>query len=244
MRTRLLLTAAIAVTALAAAGAAFAAGPPRIKAGLHYAFLGTLTATPANDTVSVTVVGGNRAALRALLGQPATQTFAYGSRTEFLSWASGVPTVVQAGSLAAGDYVRINVRAAAGASLADIEQTAASLVGDHGTRLSTPTQPLYTVRGKLTAVGDGVVTLDVTGGNRRAMRLLIGQGSSQTFTTGGGTIFLLWQGRMPSVIDASKLTVGDRVVVHVRAAKGSSLTQVESTAATKVGDREPASSGG
>ena len=237
MRTKIFL--AVALTALAAAGAALA-GNGQGKAGVHYVFLGRLTASPDNGAVSLTVAGGNRAALRAMLGQPVAQTFAYATGTEFLSWSAGVPNVVQAGDLAAGDLVRVNVRAPLGASLADIERAAAALVGDHGTELSTPAQPLYTFRGTLTAVGDSSVTLDVRGGNARASRLLIGQDASQTFTTGGQTIFLLWQGKVPTVIDLSKLTVGDKVVVRIRADKGSSLADVESTAAIHVGDREPA----
>jgi hypothetical protein len=47
---------------------------------------------------------------------------------------------------------------------------------------------------------------------------------------------------VPTVIDASKLVVGDRIVVRIRAAKGASLAQVESTPARHIGDREPASS--
>jgi hypothetical protein len=43
------------------------------------------------------------------------------------------------------------------------------------------------------------------------------------------------------VIDASKLVVGDRIVVRIRAAAKSSLAQVAATAARHVGDREPAS---
>ena len=42
------------------------------------------------------------------------------------------------------------------------------------------------------------------------------------------------------MIDASKLVVGDRIVVRIRADKGSSLAQVESTPANHIGDREPA----
>ena len=74
--------------------------------------------------------------------------------------------------------------------------------------------------------------MHVTGGDRRALRLLIGSSTDQTFTFGDETIFLLWQGKVPTVIDASKLVVGDRIVVRIRAAaKGSSLAQVESTPA-------------
>jgi hypothetical protein len=239
MRTKLFLALPLAaLAALVAAACAFAADGR--GGSVHYAFVGQLTAVPGNGGVSITVTGGNRVALRAMLGQPVTQTFAYADSTEFLHWSAGVPGVVGAGDLAAGDYVRVNVRAARDASLADIEQTAATLVGDHGTTLYAPTQPLYRFRGTLTAAGDGTVTLDVEGGDRRAMRLLVGQAASQTFATGDQTIFLLWQGKVPTVIDASQLKVGDRVVVRIRADKGSSLAQVESTAAVHVGDREPA----
>jgi hypothetical protein len=242
MRTKVFLVSALA--ALVAAGAALAdngngkqVGRAR---GIHYLFVGQLTATPTNGGVSITVEGGNRVALRAMLGQPVAQTFAYGDGTEFLKWSQGVPTVVQAGDLVAGDYVRVHVRAARGASLADIEQQPAALVGDHGSQLNKPSQPLYRFRGKLTAVGDSSVTLDVRGGNRRALRLLVGQSSSQTFATGDQTIFLLWQGKVPTVISLSQLEVGDRVVVRIRADQGSTLAQVESTPAVHVGDREPA----
>jgi hypothetical protein len=235
MRTKILL--ATVAAALLATGAAFAGNGP---AKMRYSFLGQLTATPANGGVSITVVGGTRAALRAMLGQPVTQTFAYGANTEFLKWASGAPTIVQASDLAAGDYVRVNVRAPRDSSLAELEQQPAGIVGDHGTTLSTPDKPLWLFRGTLTSATSTAVTVHVTGGDRRAMKLLIGQSSDQTFTVGGETIFLLWQGKVPTVIDASKLVAGDRIVVRVRADKGSSLAQVEATAANHVGDREPA----
>jgi hypothetical protein len=137
--------------------------------------------------------------------------------------------------------VWVHVRAPRGSSLADIEKIDAGIVGDHGTELYKPDKPLYLFRGKLTAVGgDGSVTVDVSGGNHRAMRLMIGAAPSETFSTDSGTIFLLWQGKVPTVIDASKLVVGDRIVVRIRAAAKSSLAQVEATAANHVGDREPA----
>jgi hypothetical protein len=238
MHTKIFL--ATVASALLAASAAFAGNGPARQHGMHYAFLGQLTATPANGGVSITVVGGTRAALRAMLGQPVTQTFAFGTNTEFLKWANGLPTIVQAGDLAAGDYVRVNVRAPRNATLAEIEQQPSGLVGDHGTTLNTPDNPLYEFRGTLSSASSTAVTLHVTGGTRRAMKLLIGQSADQTFTVGGETIFLLWQGKVPTVIDASKLVVGDKVVIRIRADKGSSLAQVEATAANHVGDREPA----
>jgi hypothetical protein len=228
---------ATAAAALLATGAAFAGNGP---AKMHYAFLGQLTATPANGGVSVTVVGGTKAALRAMLGQPVTQTFAYGDKTEFLKWGDGIPTIVHAGDLATGDYVRVNVNAPRDATLAELEQQPSGLVGDHGTTLDRPDQPLYLFRGTLASATSTAVTVHVTGGDHRALRLLVGRSADQTFTVGGETIFLLWQGKVPTVIDASKLVVGDKIVVRIRAGKGSTLAQIQATAANHVGDREPA----
>jgi hypothetical protein len=237
LRMKLFLVTAAA--ALLAAGAA-AAGNGSAK--LHYWFLGKLTAAPANGVVTISVEGGSKAALRAMLGQPVTQSFAYGDSTEFLLWNEGIPTVVTAGNLSAGDYVRVNVRAPRGSTLAEIEQTQAGIVGDHGSALFKPTQPLYLFRGRLTATGASSVTVDVAGGDRRALRLLIGQSSTQTFTVGSETIFLVWQGKVPSVTDLAHLAIGDRVVVRVRADKGSTLGQIEAKAAAKVTEHEPGQS--
>jgi hypothetical protein len=237
MRTRVLL---VTVAAALFAATAALAGPGNGHGKIRYSFLGQLTATPSNGGVSINVEGGNRQALRAMLGAPVTQTFAYGSTTEFLKWSKGIPAVVGAGDLAAGDFVWVHVRAPRNATLAEIEQQAAGIVGDHGTQLFKPSRPLYLFRGTLSSVGSGTVTVHVTGGNHHALKLLIGSSSDQTFATGENTIFLLWQGKVPTVIDASKLVVGDKIVVRIRADKGASLGQVESTPANHVGDREPA----
>ncbi|HKD93770.1 MAG TPA: hypothetical protein VKB43_03580 [Gaiellaceae bacterium] len=211
------------------------APPPMIQ----YLFVAQLNSAPANGQLAVTVQRGNRAALKAMLGQSVDQTFAYGNNTEFLKWSHGVPTVVQASDLAAGDFVWIHVRDTAGASLADIESKAAGLVGDRS-QLNPPSKPLYLFRGTLTGATSDSVTLTVHGGNRAATRLLIGQPKSQTFTVGASTIFLLWQGKVPTVISLGQLTIGDKVVVRIRAPKHATLANVESTVAGHVGDREPA----
>jgi hypothetical protein len=209
---------------------------------IRYRFLGQLTAAPANGQVPVTVQRGNRAALHAMLGQSVSQTFAYGPKTEFLKWSHGVPTVVQAGDLAAGDFVWINIRDAANATLAQIEQKDAGLIGDHGSQLNPPNRPLFLFRGTLTATGLTSVTLTVHGGNRNATRLLIGRPRSQAFTVNEDTIFLLWQGKVPTVISLGQLKIGDSVAIRIRARKRSTLAEVESTPAVHVGDREPAGS--
>jgi hypothetical protein len=136
MRMKLFLVAGLAV--MLGGVAATAGAAPR---GIAYSFLGKLTATPSGGHVSISVEGGNRPALRAMLGQPVTQTFAYGDQTEFLQWTDGIPTVVEADDLDTGDYVRVNVRAPRGSSLATIESTNAGLIGDHGTELNRPDNP-------------------------------------------------------------------------------------------------------
>lgn len=234
MRMKLFLAAAVAALAGGVAATAGAAG------GINYAFLGKLSAAPSGGHVSITIEGGNKPALRALLGSSVDQTFSYGDRTEFLQWTSGVPKVVQAGDLDAGDYVRVNVRAPRGSSLGAIEQTDASLIGDHGTELTRPTEPAYLFRGTIAAVGASTVTIDVRGGNRRALRLLLGSSRTQTFAVGDSTIYLRWQGKVPTVIARTDLKVGDRVAIHVRAKAGSTLAGVESTPAAKVAEHEPA----
>ncbi|HSX21630.1 MAG TPA: hypothetical protein VLE97_02510 [Gaiellaceae bacterium] len=239
MRSKLTFIAAVAA-ALVAAGSAIADNPSNGPAKIRYSFMGQLTAVPSNGGVSITVEGGNRAALRAMLGAPVTQTFDYGSNTEFLQWSDGIPTVVQAGDLKVGDYVWVHVRDDRGATLADIESKQAGLVGDHGATINPPSQPLYLFRGTLTSVQSASVTVHLAGGNARALRLLLGGSADQTFAFGSDTIFLLWQGKVPTVIDAAHLKVGDRIVVRIRADKGSTLAQVESTAAAHIGDREPA----
>ena len=236
MKTKLVIAALIACLVPAAA---FAGNPDRHHHGILYAYVGALAAAPTSNTLTVDIEGGNRAALKSLIGQSAQQTFAYDSTTEFLLWSHGIPTVVQPWALHAGDWVRVNIRAPRGASLQEIVQKAPGIVGDHVTQPERPDKPLFLFRGTLTAVGTSSVTVDVKGGNRHALRLMIGQPSQQTFAFDSDTIILLWQGKVPTVISLAQLKVGDRFVVRIRADRGSSLAQVEATPAARLADREP-----
>jgi hypothetical protein len=211
---------------------------------VHYVFRGhLLTNPPPNATsVSISVEGGNRIALKKMLGQSVDQSFTVGTGTEFLKWSQGVPTVVHADDLTAGDWVAVHVRAPFQASLSQIESRPAGIVSDRGPNPNPPNKPLYLFRGRLAAAaGTSTVTVDVRGGNRLALRLLIGQSLQQSFTYGPETIFLLWQGKVPTVISASQLTVGDRVTVRIRAPRGSTLSDVESMPAVHIGEHEPPS---
>jgi hypothetical protein len=241
MTSKRTLRVVLAALSLALLGAGAAQGNG-IRA--HYVFRGHLLATPpANATsISITVEGGNRIALQKMLGQSADQTFAVGTGTEFLKWSHGIPTVVHSNDLSAGDWVVVRVRAPYNASLAQVESRPAGIVADRVAKPNPPNKPLYLFGGRLAAAaGTSTVTVDVRGGNRRALRLLVGQSQQQSFAYGPETIFLLWQGKVPTVISASQLTVGDRITVRIRAPWHSTLSQVESTAAVHIGEHEPPS---
>lgn len=234
MRYRLFTTAALVALACAAATAALAGGNGRL-----YQFRGTVVGTGAN-TLTLTVEGGNRAALRAMLGQPQTETFTLGEQSEVLVWSKGIPTVGTLAAVKAGDWVRVNVRAKRNATLADVLATPPGIVGDHGTKPNPPSQPLFLFRGTVAgAPSGGHVALHVTGGNHRALKALVGEPADQTFTYDDGTIFLRWQGKVPTVIDATQLKAGDRVTIRVRAGGRSSLGEIRSTPANRVGEHEP-----
>jgi len=226
----------VAMLAVLVAASAASAGGGHGK--VLYQYWGQVEAT-GSSSVTITVQNGNHPALRSLLGQSQMQTFATDDKTVFLKWDKGKPTVVGIGDLAQHDYVLIHIRADRGASLDTIKGTPAKLVGDHGPTVNPPRLPLYLFRGTLVSAGGGKVTIDVKGGNRHALRLMIGQAAQQTFSYDDRTVFLHWEHRIPTVVDPSTLKPGDRIVVRVRSPKGSTLAQVESTPARRVADREP-----
>ena len=240
MKHRLILTIGLAALVCSALAATASAG--RGGNGKLFQFRGeVVSATPTS--VTVTVEGGNHAALRKMLGQSQNQTFTLGDRSEVLVWSHGIPKVGSYTDLKTNDWVQVNVRAKGGSSLAEIEANAAGIVGDHGTAPGKAGKPLFLYRG--TYAGSptaGKINVDVKGGNRLALRSLLGQSTSmQTFSYDSNTIFLLWQGKVPTVIDPSQLKAGDRITIRVRAPKTATLAQVEATPANHIGDREPPS---
>jgi hypothetical protein len=236
MKHRLVLALALAAVSFATvAAAAFGGGKNR-----PYEFRGELL-NAGTSSVQLQVEGGNHAALRALIGQSQDQTFALGARTEILIWSHGAPHIAAVTDLKQGDDVTVRVRAANGASLAEIEGTPAAIVADRGANAGGASRPLYLYVGTVTgAQSGGHVALHVTGGNWRALKSMLGVAAlDQSFTYGDGTIFLLWQGKVPTVIDASQLKAGDRITIRIRAPRTATLAQVEATPANHIGDHEP-----
>jgi hypothetical protein len=234
MKHRVLTVLALAALACAAVASSATAGPK----GKLFQFRGELTSVSLTS-VGLQVEGGNKPALRMMLGQSQNQTFAIGDHTEVLIWRRGIPAIGGAQDLKLGDWVQVNVHAPAGSSLQQIEATQAGLVGDH-VRAPHAALPLWLYVGTVAGPqSGGHIALHVNSGNRRALRTLLGQSADQTFTYDDGTIFLLWQGKVPTVIGASQLKAGDRITIRIRAPFHSSLAQIEATPANHVGDHEP-----
>jgi hypothetical protein len=236
MKHRLVVAAALALAACALAATATAAGKGHIRL---FQFRGEVQSA-SSTSVTVAVEGGNHAALRALLGQSQDQTFTIGPSTEVLLWHAGIPHVGTPADLKQGDWVDVNVRAKGDSSLATLESTPAGTIGDHVTEPGKAAHPLFLYVGTVSGPqSGGHIVLHVKGGNRLALRSLLGQSQDQTFTYDSNTIFLLWQGKVPTVIDPSQLKAGDRITVRIRAPRRSTLAQIEATPAKHVGDHEP-----
>jgi len=109
MRRRLMYVVLAAFVLLAVgASSTFAARGSGVQT---FIFNGRLLADAgSSSSLYVDVNGGNRLALKKLVGQSDNQHFAVDSSTQFLRWSHGVPTVVAESNLVAGDAVSVHVR--------------------------------------------------------------------------------------------------------------------------------------
>jgi hypothetical protein len=240
MKLRLTLALAAAALACIALGGAAAANRGG-QAGQPYVFNGEVLTTPGANagSLSVQVEGGNHAALKALIGAAQNRVFTLGGSTRVLIWSHGVPHVGNTSEVQQGDYVTVRIRAAHNSSLQQIESTPAKTVADHAA--PNGGRPLWLFIGSVAGPqSGGHIALHVTSGNWKALNAMLGQSVDQSFAYDDGTIFLLWQGRVPTVIGPSQLRAGDRITVRIRAPRNSALAQVEATPAAHVGDHEPA----
>ena len=239
MRKRVLLAAALALTVLTTGASATLAA--NRSSTVLFLFNGRLLADAgSSSTLAVDVKGGNHIALKKLIGQCDDRNFAVDSNTQFLRWTHGVPTVVPESNLLAGDRVTVRIRADRSSSLSQVESTPARQVADQGPSGRFPRQPLWLFIGTLNGpASGGHVSLHITNGNLRALRGMLGQPLNESFSYDAHTVFVLWQGRVPTLISPGQLKVGDRISVRIRAPQRYSLAQVEAVAANHVGDHEP-----
>ena len=235
MRIRLLCLALVAMSVIGL-GATGSVAASR-QGNALFLVRGELLANPPSGSSSliVDVAGGNRRALRLLVGQSSSQSFAVGPNTQYLRWAHGVPTVVSQDNLAEGDQLTLRIRAPRGSSLAQLLATPANNVADRGPSPGLPAKPLWLFQGTLNApASNGHLGIHVLDGNYRALKAMLGQSQDQTFTYGRRTVFIRWQGRVPTLISPSQLVVGERISIRIRARGAASLSDVESTPANHV----------
>jgi hypothetical protein len=236
MRRQLLFASLLALALLTAGTSATLAA--RSSGNALYLFNGRLLADAGSSpALAVDVNGGNKLALKKLIGQSDNRNFAVDAGTQFIRWTHGVPTVVTESNLLAGDRVTIRIRADRRAAIGQIETTPARQVADRGPAGRFPNKPLWLFAGTLDApAANGHLTLHIRDGNLRALRAMLGQALDQTFSYDGHTVFVLWQGRVPTLVSPGQLHPGDRVTVRIRAPHAFSLAQVEAVAANHVGD--------
>lgn len=236
MRRQLLFASLLALALLTAGTSATLAA--RSSGNALYLFNGRLLADAGSSpTLAVDVNGGNKLALKKLIGQSDNRNFAVDASTQFIRWTHGVPTVVTESNLLAGDRVTVRIRADRRAAIGQIETTPARQVADRGPAGRFPNKPLWLFAGTLDApAANGHLTLHIRDGNLRALRAMLGQALDQTFSYDGHTVFVVWQGRVPTVVSPGQLHPGDRVTVRIRAPHAFSLAQVEAVAANHVGD--------
>src|SRR3954469_22586711 len=237
MKRTLFWGIAVLLTVFVAGTAVATNGPKPVS----YTFTGHLQVDPSPSATSlpVTVDTGNHIALQKLVGETKNRNFTVDASTEFLLWSQGKPSIVTLDALSAGDLVTVHVRAARDASLLQIEATPALIVSDRPNPRK-PRRALWLFRGTLNAPAtSSTVSIHVFDGNHRALRSLLGSPVDEMFTYDSHTVFLLWQGKVPSVISATQLQAGDRVTVRVRAPRGSTLAQVAATPAAHVAEHEP-----
>jgi hypothetical protein len=240
MRRQLVLAALLGLAILTVGTSATLAA--RGSGNVLYVFNGRMMADAgSNPTIAVDVNGGNKPALRKLVGQSDNANFAVDAQTQYIRWTHGVPTVVPESNLLAGDRVSVRILAERRASLAQIEGTPARRVADSGPSGRFPRQSLWLFQGALDRpVGGGHLTLHISDGNLRALRAMLGQPLDQTFSYDRHTVFVMWRGGVPTAVSPGALHTGDRITVRIRAPHWFSLAQVEQVPANHVGDRQPA----
>ena len=240
MRRQFVLAALLGLAILTVGTSATLAA--RGSGNVLYIFNGRMMADAgSNPTIAVDVNGGNKPALRKLVGQSDNANFAVDAHTQYIRWTHGVPTVVPESNLLAGDRVSVRILAERRASLAQIEGTPARRVADSGPSGRFPRQSLWLFQGALDRpVGGGHLTLHISDGNLRALRAMLGQPLDQTFSYDRHTVFVMWRGGVPTAVSPGALHTGDRITVRIRAPHWFSLAQVEQVPANHVGDRQPA----
>jgi hypothetical protein len=244
----------VAASALVSAAPAAAAGDharvlhraPRF-AGQLYIFSGTIAAAPATSSsaLSVTVTGGNRPALRALVGNTsAPLSFTVDGKTAYIAWTAtsrgNAPSATTADALKVGDPVHLRIRARFQAPLARLLTRPVRSANDYAAA-ERVTGRLYLFGGRAISVDTTAqtITVDIRRGNWFALNALLGQPTTETFHYDSATQFLSWSGRAPHTFLPAQIKAGDPITIRTRAHFGTPLANLLAAPLWKVNDHEP-----
>jgi hypothetical protein len=211
-------TIRITATALvvAVAGLSLAGTASAHARGIPYEFRGTAVVAPGTNAVQiqVQVTGGNRPALKALLGAAQPTTFTTGRKTRWIAVDGNRPLIGASDTVLAGDLVRVVVRAPRHTALGDL--TAAASVTDLSAR-TRPAGRLYLFGATASAIDTTAqtITVDVNFGNWRGLFALLGQPLHQTFRYDGNTVFLKWRHGLPYGVRPSVIHAGDPLTLRI-----------------------------
>jgi hypothetical protein len=206
-----------AALAVAIAGLALAGSASAHARGIAYEFRGTAVVAPGTGAsqIQVQVTGGNRLALKALLGAAQPTTFTTG-RTRWIAVRGNAPLLGASDTVLAGDLVRVVVRAPRHTPLATLVATPAASVTDLSAR-TRPAGRLFLFGATLSSIDTNAntITVDVNFGNWRGLFALLGQPVHQTFTYDANTVFLKWRHGVPIGVVPSIIHAGDRLTLRV-----------------------------
>jgi hypothetical protein len=205
---------AVAVASLSLVGSASA----HVR-GVPYEFRGTAFVAPGSNApqIQVQVTGGNRQALKALLGAAQPTTFTIDRKTRWIAVNGNAPVIGASDTVLAGDLVRVVVRAPWHTPLATL---LASFPAASVTDLSARTRPagrLFLFGATASAIDTTAhtITVDVNFGNWRGLFALLGQPVHQTFTYDRNTVFLTWRHGKPIGIDPGLIHANDQLTLRV-----------------------------
>jgi hypothetical protein len=260
---RTLRSSSIAVLGLVASAALVSAAPAAAATSHHrhpvqriqhrydgqvYVFSGTVAGPSATtNTLSIAVTGGNRPALRALVGNTTSPlSFTVDGRTSYIAWTAtdraNAPTATTAAALKVGDEVHLRIRARFGAPLARLLTRPVRMVNDFAAAGDVSGR-LFLFEGRAVSVDTTAktITVDIRHGNWFALNALLGQPSTETFHYDTATLFLSWNHRTPHSFDPAQIKAGDPITIRTRATAKTPLANLLTAPLWKVNDHEPSS---
>jgi hypothetical protein len=211
-----------------------------------YIFRGVVVATPAPGatTVQVQIRTGNKAGVTLLGTNPTIQTFNLSAGSALFSWnaagTAATPTAVT--TLAAGDPVAVTVWGPSKTTLQFLLTQPVTRIDDV-LNSTKPAGRIFIFTGTVVSndPAAGALTINLTGGNWRAMHAFAGHPTTQTFHYSATSTLLRFNGARAHLAVTPAFAVGDHVTIRVFSANYDSETStLLNTPAWRISNHEPA----